>query len=110
MEFIVQKQCWKKYIRYLLTNGDTSILVDIDSKEAFIWELYTVEDMRGKGYAEKVLNVAETIIKDLGYKEAFLEYDKRQSRAFVLKWYYKRGYTLKKQITKSRMLLVKSLI
>jgi ribosomal protein S18 acetylase RimI-like enzyme len=94
----VQEQKWHNTTRVLLFDGVASVQMELYDEEqkwggtAFIYALWVNKDFRRQGRAKKLLDIAESIIKQRGHKSAILEWDKRDTPYEVLDYYVSRGY------------------
>lgn len=113
---MIQKQTWKDDIRILITDeenhGSVQISIplyvsDIFGKtDALIYALFVDDTHRRCGTAKRLLHLAEQQAKLNGVKTIGLEFNKDESKSFVLKWYLKNGY---KPFCKESNLLIKEL-
>lgn len=113
---MIQYQKWKDEIRILITDeenhGSVQISIplyvsDIFGKvDALIYALYVSSGCRKRGVATKLLQSAERQAKLTGVQTIGIEFDKDESKSFVLKWYLKNGY---KSLSKESNLLIKEL-
>lgn len=93
----IQKQVWENYTRYLIINEGASVQLELHNQtawfggKAFIYALWTDPEYRRKGYAEKLMKIAEKIAFDHGHVVIFLEWDNSNKR-HVLDWYHRSGY------------------
>ena len=65
-EFLrIQKQVWKNYTRYIIINEGASVQLELHNEiawfggKAFIYALWTDPEYRRKGYAKKLMKIAE---------------------------------------------------
>lgn len=113
---MIQKQNWKDEIRILITNeenlGSVQISIplyhsDIFGKaDALIYALFVDNNHRRNGVARHLLQLAEQQAKLSGVKTIGLEFDKEESKNFVLDWYLREGY---EPFSKESKLLIKKL-
>jgi ribosomal protein S18 acetylase RimI-like enzyme len=95
----VQEQTWYTMTRYLLTLDGASVQLETYSipqgqfnVKAYIYALWVDESERRKGKATKLMNMAERIAKQHGYKEVFLDWSSNEAELSTFKWYERRGY------------------
>jgi ribosomal protein S18 acetylase RimI-like enzyme len=100
-QVIVQLQYWYKFKRYLLTLDGASVQLELydkplgdDKVTAYIYALWVDESDRRQGKATKLMDAAERIAKQCGYKEVFLEWNKQEAERSTLEWYERRGYDM----------------
>lgn len=115
-EDLIQYQKWKDEIRILITDeqnhGSIQISIpryecDISGKaDALIHTLYVDSSYRRKGVATKLSWLAERQVKLNGLQIAGIEFNKEESKNFVLAWYLRKGY---KSFSKNDNLLIKEL-
>lgn len=68
----------------------------IDGKaDALIYALWVDEPYRKQGVARKLLETAEREAKKMGCKTVCLEWDRRESEEWTLRWYERLGYNEK---------------
>lgn len=113
---MIQYQKWKDDIRILITDeenhGSVQISIplyvsDIFGKaEALIYALWVDVAYRRCGVAQNLLQLAEQQAKLNGVKVIGIEFDKDESKSFVLDWYFRSGY---KPVSKRSKLLIKKL-
>lgn len=113
---MIQKQTWKDEIRILITDeehlGSVQISIplyvsDIFGKaDALIYALWVDILYRRRGVAKHLLQLAEQQAKLYGVKTIGLEFNKYESKSFVLDWYFNNGY---KPFSKESNLLIKEL-
>lgn len=113
---MIQKQTWRNEIRILITDeknhGSVQISIplyvsDIFGKaDALIYALFVDDTHRKCGVAKQLLQLAEQQAKLNGIKTIGLEFDKDESKSFVLEWYLKNDY---KPFSKKSNLLIKKL-
>ena len=113
---MIQYQKWKDEIRILITDeenhGSVQISIplyvsDIFGKaDALIYALYVSSGCRKRGVATKLLQSAERQAKLTGVQTIGIEFDKDESKSFVLDWYLRSGY---KPASKRSKLLIKKL-
>lgn len=114
-------QQWYQEHRILIVNGlrYASVQVSIPDKDAednrikgkadaLIYALWVDEPFRGQGVARKLLETAEREAKKMGCKTVCLEWDRRESEEWVLRWYERLGYN-EKEFGRFSSLLVKEL-
>lgn len=111
----VQHQTWYKQNRYILTTEGASVQLVAneepqgdDKITAYIFQLWVDEDKRRQGKASALMNRAEKLAKELGYKEVFLDWSRKEAERSTLEWYERRGYDMASFGTQS-MLLKKKL-
>lgn len=113
---MIQKQTWKDEIRILITDevnhGSVQISIPLyhsdifDKADALIYSLYVNTAYRKQGVATKLLQLAEQQAKLNGVQVIALEFDKEESKNFVLDWYLREGY---KPFYEESNLLIKKL-
>jgi ribosomal protein S18 acetylase RimI-like enzyme len=98
-QVVVQQQSWYKLTRYLLTLDGASVQLETYpipqgqfNVKAYIYALWVDESERRKGKATKLMNMAERIAKQHGYKEVFLDWHVKEAAQSTLAWYGRRGY------------------
>lgn len=114
-------QQWYQERRILIVNGlrYASVQVSIPDKnaddnriegkaDALIYALWVDEPYRKQGVARKLLETAEREAKKMGCKTVCLEWDRRESEEWTLRWYERLGYN-EKEIGRYSSLLVKDL-
>ena len=99
---MIQKQVWKDEVRVLITDeenlGSVQISIplyhsDIFGKaDALIYSLYVNTVYRQQGVATRLLQLAEQQAKLNGVQVIAIEFDKEESKSFVLDWYLREGY------------------
>ena len=113
---MIQKQVWRDEIRILITDeenlGSVQISIplyhsDIFGKaDALIYSLYVNTVYRQQGVATRLLQLAEQQAKLNGVQVIAIEFDKEESKSFVLDWYLREGY---KPFSEKSNLLIKKL-
>lgn len=114
-------QKWYQEHRILIVYGIhySSVQVSIPDKnaddnriegkaDALIYALWVDEPYRKQGVARKLLETAEREAKQMGCKTVCLEWDRRESEEWVLRWYERLGYN-EKEFGRFSSLLVKEL-
>lgn len=114
-------QQWYQEHRILIVYGIhySSVQVSIPDKnaddnriegkaDALIYALWVDEPYRKQGVARKLLETAEREAKKMGCKTVCLEWDRRESEEWVLRWYERLGYN-EKEFGRDSSLLVKEL-
>lgn len=114
-------QQWYQEHRILIVNGLRygSVQVSIPDKnaddnridgkaDALIYALWVDEPYRKQGVARELLEKAEREAKQMGCKTVCLEWDRRESDEWVLRWYERLGYN-EKEFGRHSSLLVKEL-
>lgn len=114
-------QQWYQEHRILIVDGihRSSVQVSIPDKnaddnriegkaDALIYALWVDEPYRKQGVARKLLETAEREAKKMGCKTVCLEWDRRESEEWVLRWYERLGYN-EKEFGRHSSLLVKEL-
>lgn len=114
-------QQWYQERRILIVYGlrYASVQVSIPDKnaddnriegkaDALIYALWVDEPYRKQGVARKLLETAEREAKKMGCKTVCLEWDRRESEEWTLRWYERLGYN-EKEIGRYSSLLVKDL-
>lgn len=114
-------QKWYQEHRILIVYGIhySSVQVSIPDKnaddnriegkaDALIYALWVDEPYRKQGVARKLLETAEREAKKMGCKTVCLEWDRRESEEWTLRWYERLGYN-EKEIWRYSSLLVKDL-
>ncbi len=117
----VLHQQWYQEHRILIVYGIhySSVQVSIPDKnaddnriegkaDALIYALWVDEPYRKQGVARKLLGTAEREAKKMGCKTVCLEWDRRESEEWTLRWYERLGYN-EKEFGRVRSLLVKGL-
>lgn len=117
----VLHQQWYQEHRILIVDGihRSSVQVSIPDKnaddnriegkaDALIYALWVDEPYRKQGVARKLLETAEREAKKMGCKTVCLEWDRRESDEWVLRWYERLGYN-EKEFGRHSSLLVKEL-
>lgn len=117
----VLHQRWYQEHRILIVYGIhySSVQVSIPDKnaddnriegkaDALIYALWVDEPYRKQGVARKLLETAEREAKKMGCKTVCLEWDRRESEEWVLRWYERLGYS-EKEVGRHSSLLVKEL-
>lgn len=117
----VLHQQWYQEHRILIVDGihRSSVQVSIPDKnaddnriegkaDALIYALWVDEPYRKQGVARKLLETAERESKKMGCKTVCLEWDRRESDVWVLRWYELLGYN-EKEFGRHSSLLVKEL-
>lgn len=117
----VLHQQWYQEHRILIVDGihRSSVQVSIPDKNAddnriegkanaLIYALWVDEPYRKQGVARKLLETAEREAKKMGCKTVCLEWDRRESDEWVLRWYERLGYN-EKDFGRHSSLLVKEL-
>lgn len=117
----VLHQQWYQEHRILIVYGIhySSVQVSIPDKnaddnriegkaDALIYALWVDESYRKQGVARKLLETAEREAKKMGCKTVCLEWDRRESEEWVLRWYERLGYN-EKEFGRYSSLLVKEL-
>lgn len=117
----VLHQQWYQEHRILIVYGIhySSVQVSIPDKnaddnriegkaDALIYALWVDESYRKQGVARKLLETAEREAKKMGCKTVCLEWDRRESEEWVLRWYERLGYN-EKEFGRFSSLLVKEL-
>lgn len=117
----VLHQQWYQEHRILIVDGihRSSVQVSIPDKnaddnriegkaDALIYALWVDEPYRKQGVARKLLETAERESKKMGCKTVCLEWDRRESDVWVLRWYERLGYN-EKEFGRHSSLLVKEL-
>ena len=112
-------QQWYQEHRILIVNGlrYASVQVSIPDKnaddsriegkaDALIYALWVDEPYRKQGVARELLEKAEREAKQMGCKTVCLEWDRRESDGWVLRWYERLGYN-EKELRRYGSLLVK---
>lgn len=114
-------QQWYQEHRILIVYGIhySSVQVSIPDKnaddnriegkaDALIYALWVDEPYRKQGVARKLLETAEREAKKMGCKTVCLEWDRRESEEWTLRWYERLGYS-EKEFGRYSSLLVKDL-
>lgn len=114
-------QQWYQEHRILIVYGIhySSVQVSIPDKnaddnriegkaDALIYALWVDEPYRKQGVARKLLETAEREAKQMGCKTVCLEWDRRESEEWTLRWYERLGYN-EKEFGRFSSLLVKDL-
>lgn len=114
-------QQWYQEHRILIVDGihRSSVQVSIPDKnaddnriegkaDALIYALWVDEPYRKQGVARKLLETAEREAKKMGCKTVCLEWDRRESEVWTLRWYEQLGYN-EKEFGRFSSLLVKEL-
>lgn len=114
-------QQWFQERRILIVYGIhySSVQVSIPDKnaddnriegkaDALIYALWVDEPYRKQGVARKLLETAEREAKKMGCKTVCLEWDRRESEEWTLRWYERLGYN-EKEFGRFSSLLVKEL-
>ena len=112
---IVQRQRWSEYTRYLIVGAHYSVSLDLFDEynstfggTAFIHGLWVDEICRRRGYASDALSHAEMIAKQAGHKSVFLQWF-ADTPEYVIKWYLRRGYSIREEEDGNYALLEKIL-
>lgn len=112
----VYRQDWHAFTRFIFINGGGSIQINLepalkginDDEAAWIYGLWIDKPMRRKGFATALMERAEKIAKEEGYKKVCLEWKEQDSPCEIFNWYIRRGYEVKEK-DKGCALLVKEL-
>lgn len=123
--YIEQIQRWTGGTRHLILietpGGTASIQLELyhepqewdDFKgTAFLWGLWVDESIRRKGYANRLMEIAEEIARNHGHKDVYLEWSIKDSSIEIFQWYERRGYDEKAFSTgeNCKSLMMKSLV
>lgn len=99
----IQKQEWKEYTRYSISDEYGSVMLNLYNEPqkcgsklytAWIWGLYVCPEYRRKGYAKLLLKVAERIALENGHKDVYMEWDVKETPRDILDFYVRNGYAL----------------
>jgi ribosomal protein S18 acetylase RimI-like enzyme len=95
----VQTQYWLTYDKVIIVGEHASVQLQFFKKKqkewggnVWLYSLYTDEEYRRQGCAKEVMAKAEEIVRQYGYKEIFLEWDKRCTPLEIFAWYERLGY------------------
>lgn len=100
---IIQKQEWKAFTRYFISNAFGSVMMNLYDKPqeceskfytAWIWGLYVCPQYRRKGYAKLLLKEAERIALENGHKDVYMAWDAKETPRDILDFYVREGYML----------------
>lgn len=100
---IMQKQEWKEFTRYFISNAFGSVMINLYNKPqecgsksytAWILGLYVCPQYRRKGHAKLLLKEAERIALKNGHKDVYLEWDGKETPRDILGFYVRNGYAL----------------
>lgn len=116
---MIQAQQWFDHERILITDercyGSVQVYVpttdkekwqDINHADALIYALWVDEPCRKNGVARTLIETAEREAKAHGCKSVCLEWDRRESEEWTLRWYERLGYE-EKEFGRDCSLLVK---
>lgn len=117
---MVQFQRWIEEIRILIVSSvrHGSVQVSIPDKDsednfikgkgdALIYALWVDEPWRKQGTARLLVKKAEREAKKIGCRKVCVEWDRRESESWVLKWYEQLGYKKIESGTYSTILVKK---
>lgn len=99
----IQKQEWKEYTRYFISDEYGSVMLNLYDKPqecgsklytAWIWELYVCPQYRRKGHAKLLLKEAERIALENGHKDVYMAWDAKETPRDILDFYVRSGYAL----------------
>lgn len=118
---MIQKQHWSDIDRIIITDetNDASVQLDIFHKDdekrhevfkadCLLWALWVGKPFRRNGAAKRLMEVAESYARTFGCESVALEYDRRDSKHWVFRWYERLGYE-EKAFGRYNSLLVKQL-
>jgi GNAT superfamily N-acetyltransferase len=95
----VQEQSWQNEKRYLLTLDGASVQLavypfpsGVQKFTACITQLWTNEDKRRQGKARILLETAERIAKQFGFKEVHIYASLGEIPLHIFQWLDRRGY------------------
>lgn len=97
---IIQEQKWNEYTRIIIIDEGGSVQLSLypqkpdDDETAFIYSLYVDDSNRRKHIASLLMDKAESIAKEKGYKSVLLSWDKKDTHYEILEWYKRRGYAV----------------
>lgn len=116
---MIQQQQWYMERRILIVDENKHGTVQVSIPEyseskideyadALIYALWVDKPYRCKGVAKKLLESAEREAKRMGCRKVALEWDRRESKEWTLRWYERLGY-VEKSFGNYSSLLVKEL-
>lgn len=121
---MIQKQKWPEYTRYIIAHevpgGTASVMLKLFNEPqiwngqcvtAYLYGLWVDEAIRRRGYASRLLYLAEQIAKEQGHESVFLEWSIMEAPHEICAWYERSGYVQKAFNTgeTTRALMMKSL-
>lgn len=97
---IIQEQKWANHTRILIVDEYASVQLEIFDKPqfgslnitAFIYNLWTAPEHRRKGYAKRMLAVAEREAASHGQSSVFLDWNLKDTPHAIREWYMRNGY------------------
>lgn len=97
-EFKIYVQEWADTNRYIIIHEHGTIQLNLYKKEnndgisAYVFGLYVDKNFRRNGVAKSLLEKAEQIARDNGYKSVALTYYSDSTPIDIMRWYERNGY------------------